>query len=116
MLESAKDHFGEDTLWSFQQDGGTPHIANVSQNWCHDHLPRFRSKEMWPPCSTDFNPMDFSVWFILKLKACGKFLRSVDNLKRSLHRSWKEISQQQLRAVVGVVRRRFEAVIKNKTF
>lgn len=114
MLESAKDHFGNDTLWTFQQDGATSHTANVTQNWCHDHLPRFWSKEMWPPCSPDVNPMDFSVWSILESKACGKFHRSVDDLKRSLQRSWKEISQEQLRAAVGGVRRRFEAVIKNK--
>ena len=114
MLESAKAHFSEDTLWTFQQDGATSHTANVSQNWCHDHLPRFWSKEMWPPCSPDLNPMDFSVWSILEAKACGKFHRSVDDLKRSLQRSWDEIPQEQLRAAVEAVRKRFEAVIKCK--
>ena len=46
MLEYAKDHFGEDTLWTFQQDGATSHTANVTQSWCRDHIPNFRSKEM----------------------------------------------------------------------
>ena len=34
MLESANDHFGDDTLWTFQQDGATTHTANITQNWC----------------------------------------------------------------------------------
>lgn len=38
MLESAKDHFSKDTLWTFQQDGATSHTANVSQNWCHEQF------------------------------------------------------------------------------
>ena len=73
MLKSAtKDHFGDGTLWTFQQDGATAHTANVAQNWCRDNLPRFWSKEMWPPCSPDLNPMDFSIWSILEAKACSK--------------------------------------------
>ena len=84
MLEYAKDHFGEDTLWTFQQDGTTSHTANVTQNWCRDHIPNFWSKEMWPPCSPDLNPMDFSVWSILKSKASRKIHHAVDDLKCSL--------------------------------
>ena len=38
MLEYAKDHFGEDTLWTFQQDGATSHTTNVTQNWLRDHI------------------------------------------------------------------------------
>ena len=84
MLKSAKDHFGDDTLWTFQQDGATSHTANVAQNWCREHILRFWSKEMWPPCSPNLNPMDFSVWSILYAKACGKIHHSVDDLKQSL--------------------------------
>ena len=32
MLKSAKDHFSNDTLWTFQQDGATSQTANVAQN------------------------------------------------------------------------------------
>ena len=27
MLKSAKDHFGDDTLWTFQEDGAASHTA-----------------------------------------------------------------------------------------
>ena len=41
MLKSAKDHFGDDTLWTFQQDGATSHTVNVAQNWGREHILRF---------------------------------------------------------------------------
>ena len=31
MLESAKDHFVDDTLWKFQQDQATAHTANTQR-------------------------------------------------------------------------------------
>ena len=43
MLKSAKDHFSNDTLWTFQQDDAMSHTANVAQNWCREHIPRFWS-------------------------------------------------------------------------
>ena len=112
MLEYAKDHFGKDTLWTFQQDGATSHTANVIQNWCRDHIPIFWSKEMWSPSFPDLNPMDFSVWSILESKACKKIHHTVDDLKHSLRRAWNEIPQEQLHAMSERVRKRLEAVIK----
>ena len=112
MLEYAKDHFDEDTLWTFQKDGVTSHTANVTQNWCTDHIPNFWSKEMWPPRSPDLNPMDFLVWSILESKGCKKIHHTVHDLKHSLRRAWNEIPQEQLCAASEDVRKRLEAVIE----
>ena len=114
MNASAKVHFGDDKLWTFQQDGATAHTANISQGWCRDNLPRFWSKEKWPPCSPDLNPMDFSIWSILEAKACSKVHRSVQDLKVSLERAWSDIPQDTMRAAVEDVRRRLKAVIARK--
>ena len=113
MLKSAKDHFSNDTLWTFQQDGAASHTANVTQNRCREHILRFWSKEMWPPCSPDLNPMDFLVWSILEAKVCGKIHHSVDDLKQSLLRAWQEIPQEQLCASAEDVCWRLQAVIKS---
>ena len=67
---------------------------------------------MWPPCSPDLNPMDFSVWSILESKACKKIHHTVDDLKRSLCRAWNEIPQKQLHAASEEVHKRVEAVIE----
>ena len=49
--------------WVFQQDGAPSHTSNQTQQWCRDNfgLDSFWPKEMWPPCSPDLNPMDFSI-------------------------------------------------------
>ena len=114
ILKSVKDHFSDGTLWTFQQDGVTAHTANATQNWCRDNLPRFWSKEMWPPCSPDLNPMDFSLWSILEAKACSKVHRTVKDLKRSLELAWQEKPQSQLCATVEDVKRRLESVVASK--
>ena len=60
-----------------------PTPQEKAQDWCKHHFPRFWSKEMWPPAFPDFNPMDFSVWFLLKAKICVVDHSSVDALKTS---------------------------------
>lgn len=112
MHKQAMEHFGNEALWTFQQDGATAHTANISQRWCSENLQRFWQKEKWPPCSPDLNPMDFSIWSILETKACSKIHHSVRELKQSLERAWEEIPQETLRAAVGDVKRRLQAVIK----
>ena len=113
MLKSAKNHFGNDTLWTFQQDDAASHIVNVAQNWCREHIFRFWSKEMWPLCSPDLNLMDFLVWSILEAKVCGKIHHIVVDLKQSLLRAWQEIAQEQLCASTEDVCRRLQALIKS---
>jgi DNA-binding Lrp family transcriptional regulator len=48
----------------FQQDGAPAHTSKATQDWCRENLPDFWSKEVWPPCSPDCNPLDYFVWSI----------------------------------------------------
>jgi hypothetical protein len=44
----------------FQQDGATPHTADMVQNWlCRQFGKYFVNKKKWPPRSPDLNPCDF---------------------------------------------------------
>ena len=81
------------TLWTYQQDSATLHTANLAQKWCREHLFKFWSKEMWSPCFPDLNPMDCSVWSLLKARVCGKIHCTIDNLKYSLEIALQEIPQ-----------------------
>ena len=54
----------------FQQDGATPHTANITLEWLDQRFPdrlisRRRDPE-WSPHSPDFNPTDFYQWGLLK--------------------------------------------------
>ena len=57
--------------WTFQQNESTSHTANVTQQWCRDHCPRFASKEECPLSSPENKVLDYYVWSILEIKACA---------------------------------------------
>ena len=98
------DHY-KDKNWTFQQDRATSHTAKISQNFCKENFRNFWSKDMWPPCSPNLNPMDFSVWGILQKRACQKKHHSVESLNysvesliRDLLKEWEKFPQDMLRA------------------
>ena len=66
---------------------------------------------MWPPFSPDLNPLNFSIWSMLKKVACRSEKLSVNHLKKSLHKAWDDIPQKKIRAAVEVFRSRLEKVI-----
>ncbi|KIH54667.1 hypothetical protein ANCDUO_15186 [Ancylostoma duodenale] len=57
---------GHSTL---QQDGTPVHRAKSTEDWCLANLP---DASEWLANSPDLNVLDFSIWAILKQKACQK--------------------------------------------
>ena len=118
ILESVLKPFGHSKFknqhWTFQQDGAPAHTAKTVQEWCKREIPDFISKDDWPPCSPDLNPMDFSVWSILEDKACAKPHRSVASLKTSLQKAWRGIDQDVFRKSVKKFMERLSLLIKQK--
>ena len=68
---------------NLQQDGATPHTANLVHVWCSKNTAGFWTKESWPP-SPDLNLMDFAVWSILDSNACSSYHPSVTSIKTKL--------------------------------
>ncbi len=56
----------------FQQDSAPGHKAKVTQKWCQEHLANFWPWSMWPPSSSDCNPLDYGIWGAVERKACGR--------------------------------------------
>ena len=52
--------FGND--WTFQKDGATPHIHQLTQQCCQDCFPSFIDKDHCPSNSQDLNPLDYFIW------------------------------------------------------
>ena len=88
-------------------------IAHLEKNsiMVHIKLPLFWDKEIWPPSSPDLNPLDFSIWSMLKKDACRSEKLSVNHLKKSLQKAWADNSQKKIRAAVEAFRSRLEKVI-----
>ncbi|EYB87313.1 hypothetical protein Y032_0265g654 [Ancylostoma ceylanicum] len=113
VLPWACSHFGSEP-WTFQQDSAPAHKAKVVQKWCANTLPDFISAEDWPPYSPDLNPMDYSVWSILKAKACAKSHTCLKSLREALQKAWDELDDDYLRSTVDAFPRRLQACIKAK--
>ncbi|VDL77984.1 unnamed protein product [Nippostrongylus brasiliensis] len=113
MPSRASQHFGN-TTWTYQQESATAHSADVAQKWCADNFPVFISAKEWPPNSSDFNPMDYSICSILKSKACATYHASTDSIKEALKKAWEEIDEDVLRAAVDAFPKRLRACIRAK--
>ena len=114
MSALMKKHFGDKKmdLPSFQQDGASSHTSLKSQKWLSENVPRFWDKAMWPPCSSDFNPMDFSVWSWLEKEACSIPHKSIGSLKNSLKRAWEKMPKSNLHAICDSVPKRIKLLLK----
>ena len=68
---------------TFQQDGARLHMAKLVQNWCQANFKGFWPKNVWPPSSSDLNPMDFVVWSMFDQRVFSTS-HCVEALKRKL--------------------------------
>lgn len=106
-----REHFGGGD-WVFQQDWAPAHGAKSTLRLCEEIFPHFWDKEVWPPCSPDLNPLDFSVWSILESKVPAKDRTSIPALKSALLRAWDQITVETLAAIVSEFRLRLKRCIK----
>jgi len=82
-----------DGNYVFQQDGAPAHTSKRTQVWLVTTLSGFWAKDVWPPSSPDLNPLDYSVWGVLKAKACKTSHPSVEALKVSIAKTWRTLSK-----------------------
>ena len=79
----------------FQQDGATPHTANIVQQWLTSKFSdKFMDKLKWPPRSPDLNPCDFYLWGYLKSVVYNPLPKTLDDLKTNLEREIKKINKE----------------------
>ena len=83
-----------DNKYSFQQDGATPHTANMVQEWLTDKFgTKFIDKKMLPPRSPDLTPCDFFLWCHLKSVVNKPLPKTLDNVKANIEREINKISK-----------------------
>ncbi|WKX93102.1 hypothetical protein Q1695_010826 [Nippostrongylus brasiliensis] len=89
-------------------------VYGGTQKWLADNFPDFISAKEWPPNSPDLNPMDYSIWSMLKSKACATSDASIDSLKEALKKASEEIDEDVLRAAIDTFLKRLRACIRAK--
>ena len=78
-----------------------------------ENVPAFIAANKWPSSSPDLNPLDYSLWTELELRACRKTHPNLESLKRSLVREAKRIPLEKIRAAIDDWPIRLRACIKN---
>ena len=59
-LKYGNKAFGND--WTLQQDEATPHIHQLTHQWCQEHFPLFIDNDRYSSNSPNLNPLDYSIW------------------------------------------------------
>ena len=101
--------------WLFQQNSTPAHASKGTKSWLQSQDIDFLTKEEWPPCSPDLNPLDYSVWGNLENRACSKPHKNSESLQASLKEEWLKIHQEKLRNGVLRFRDRIWRVVKEDT-
>lgn len=99
----------------FQQDGATPHTANMVQDWLKGRFSeRFINKNQWPPRSPDLNPCDFFLWGYLKSVVYNPLPKTIDDLKSNIEREIKNINKEILKSTFNNFLKRCNLIINEK--
>ncbi|VDL74616.1 unnamed protein product [Nippostrongylus brasiliensis] len=113
LLPWTRNHFGGRSFL-FQQHGALAHKSKEVQGWLQRELSDSVSSSEWPPYSSDLNLLDYVIWRYLESKGCATPHRSLDSLRRSLIKAWKEMHVYYMRAVVDSFHDRLRACARAK--
>jgi len=73
---------------------------------------QFISPLLWPPNSSDLNPVDYSVWSILQEKVYKTRITDLDDLKHRIRTVWAKLDHAVIAAAVRQWRRRLSACVR----
>jgi len=68
----------------FQQDSAPAHWARENVRFLEQSTPAFIPPDLWPPISTDINPVDCKIWGDIQQQVHQSQLHSTDELKKRL--------------------------------
>ena len=113
MLPSARDLFGQDPEFIFQQDGAPCHTARACMKWFADNHVTLLE---WPGNSPDLNPIE-NLWSRLKKLVAAHRPSNKQALIEAVISSWfRIITPENLEKLVDSMPRRCQAVIAAKGY
>jgi DDE superfamily endonuclease len=83
-------------VYTFQQDSAPAHRARETIELLQRETPDFITPDLWPPNSSDLNPVDYRIWGILQERVYRKSVKDVDELTLRLSEAWSGIQQAAL--------------------
>lgn len=105
------------TCW-FQQDGAGPHTANhvleKLEEKFRGRLISLKTPNEWPPHSPDLSPLDYFLWGTLKEHVYNPMPTTIDELKNSIRREMRLITQATCNNVIQNFRRRIRLISEKR--
>ena len=101
-------------VFVLQQDSAQAHRARATIQYLRQAIHQFISPALWPPNSSDHNPVDYKIWGCVQERVYQKPIRDVDQLKQRLVEVWSDVQQIVVDAAIGEWRKRFRACISAK--
>ncbi|QQP51133.1 Putative transposable element [Caligus rogercresseyi] len=75
-----------------QQDGAPAHTEMD-----------FWAKDLWPPQSSDANPLDYAFWPHIETKACNICHPNIDALKAAVNQEWAGMYEDFVKRLIAIV-------------
>jgi len=98
----------------FQQDSAPPHRARETIELLSRMTPDFIGPEMGPPNSPDLNPVDYSIWSVVKERVYQQRIQNTDELWQRLLAVCKDLEQHIVDTAIDQWRRHLTACIRAK--
>ena len=78
----------------FQQDSAPAHRARETIELLTMETPEFIPHTLWPPNTSDLNPVDYKVWSVMQEKVYKKRIKDIDELRARILTAWDEMDQR----------------------
>src|SRR6218665_3094872 len=111
--EATVRHIPDIPGWGFvfQQDGALSHRARDTVAFLERKVPDIISKTLWPPNSPHLNPVDYSIWSVLREKVYRSTMANVSELDMRLINERGHFVQSIVDAAIGQWRHRLSACV-----
>ena len=98
--------------WIWMQDGASSHTATGVAAYLDKYLGKKRWIRDWPPSSPDLNPLDFSLWSVLKSRVYESKADTLPQLKALAMQAAQELGPNLIKEAIAQVPRRLELLLE----
>ena len=88
-------------VFVFQQDCALAHRAHATVEYLCQATPEFISPDLWPPNSSDRNPVDYEIWGCVQECTYQRLIHDMDQLKQRLVEVWSDVQQSSIQPLVN---------------
>ncbi len=111
MLSKDGPDLAENRHFIFQQGGAPAHNSKRAQDWLQKNLTEVWVKEIWPPSSPDWSPLDNFAWGVFELRVRAKPRNKTNDLILKIKGVMVSLARNIVMNTCKRFRSQFEAVV-----